>query len=85
MTKLPQSLGVRLIDRVLFCAFLALMMSWGSVDAGPKPAGADGAQITRIYVGNSGDTTVSVIDHDSREVIKTIEIEIGRASCRERV
>jgi len=74
MTKLPQSLGVRLLERVQFCALLALMMSWGSVDAGPKPAGAEGAQITRIYVGNSGDTTVSVIDFDSREVIKTIDI-----------
>ena len=75
MTKLlGKSLGVRFIDRVLSCAFLALMMSWGSVDAGPKPAGADRAQITRIYVGNSGDTTVSVIDHDSREVIKPIDI-----------
>ncbi len=74
MTKLLHSLGVRIMDRVLFCAFVALMMSWGSVAAGPKPAGADGARITRIYVGNSGDTTVSVIDHDSREVIKTIDI-----------
>ena len=75
MTKLlGKSLGVRFIDRVRSCAFLALMMSWGSVDAGPKPAGADRAQITRIYVGNSGDTTVSVIDHDSREVIKPIDI-----------
>ncbi len=62
MTKRRQSLGVRLSDRVLFCSFLALMMSWGSMDAGPKPTGADGAQITRIYVGNSGDTTVSVVD-----------------------
>jgi len=68
MRKLRQSLGVRSIDRVLFCAFLALVMSWGSVGAGPQPAGADSAQITRIYVGNSGDTTVSVIDHDSREL-----------------
>ena len=74
MTKRRQSLGVRLLDRVLFCAFLALMMNGGSVEAGPQPAGADSAQITRIYVGNSGDTTVSVIDHDSREVIKTIDI-----------
>ncbi len=74
MEKLRPSLRVRLVDRVLFCAFLALMMSWGNMDAGPKPTGADGAQITRIYVGNSGDTTVSVIDHDSREVIKTIDI-----------
>jgi YVTN family beta-propeller protein len=50
------------------------MMNGGSVEAGPQPAGADSARITRIYVGNSGDTTVSVIDHDSREVIKTIDI-----------
>ncbi len=74
MTQLGQSLGVRHIDRVLFCAFLAVMMSWGSVEAGPKPAGADSAQTTRIYVGNSGATTISVIDHDLQEVIKTIDI-----------
>jgi YVTN family beta-propeller protein len=59
---------------ILLCLFFSLMTSWGSVDAGPQPTGADGAQMTRIYVGNSGDTTVSVIDHDSREVIKTIDI-----------
>ncbi len=41
-----------------------------TLEAGP--ADNDGA--SRIYVGNAGDTTVSVIDHDSREVIKTIDI-----------
>jgi YVTN family beta-propeller protein len=59
---------------ILLCFFLSLMMSRNSVDAGPKPTGADGARITRVYVGNSGEQTVSVIDHDSREVIKTIDI-----------
>ena len=59
---------------LLSCFFLVLMMSWGGVDAAPQPTGADGVQVTRIYVGNAGNTTVSVIDHDSREVIKTIDI-----------
>lgn len=31
-------------------------------------------QVTRLYVGNSGSSTVSVIDHASREIIKTIDI-----------
>ena len=61
MTKRRQSLGDRLIDRVLFCAFLALMMIGGRLEAGPQPAGAGGAQITRIYVGNSGDTTIIAV------------------------
>lgn len=65
MKKLLPSPGVRLVGRALLCAFPALMMSWASVNA---------VQITRIYVGNSGDTTVSVIDHDSWEVIETIDI-----------
>jgi len=32
------------------------------------------AETTRIYVGNNGATTVSVIDHESLEVIKTVDI-----------
>ena len=45
--------------------------SMSTIEAGPR---ADGSGISRIYVGNAGATTVSVIDHDSREVIKTIDI-----------
>jgi len=32
------------------------------------------SEVTRLYVGNSGSSSVSVIDHASREVIETIDI-----------
>ena len=54
---------------------LVLLVSWllcgPALEAGPR---ADGSGTSRIYVGNAGATTVSVIDHDSREVIKTLDI-----------
>ena len=57
------------INRAL--GLLVLVLSGATLEAGPR---ADGSGTSRIYVGNAGDTTVSVIDHDSREVIKTLDI-----------
>ena len=50
------------------------LMNCSSVDVGSEPVPTDQAKTTRIYVGNSGSTTVSVIDHDSWEVVETIEL-----------
>ena len=54
---------------------LVLLVPWllcgAALEAGPR---ADGSGTSLIYVGNAGATTVSVIDHDSREVIKTLDI-----------
>jgi YVTN family beta-propeller protein len=56
---------------VLLCLLLPWLMIGSMLTAGTR---AEGAGISRIYVGNAGDATVSVIDHDSRVVIKTIDI-----------
>ena len=52
--------------------------------AGLVLAAATDAQAYRVFVSNEKENTITVIDSEKLEVIKTIK-EIGRASCRERV